>query len=93
MHLLLTRADGNRVDLMLSNHSAVPLAEGSALGVELFALLVSRNEKKVGDESLGMRFDPRSGRVWLDSADFRSASLLFVRRWELQAALGDLFGA
>lgn len=93
LELVMRRAaSSNRVELELTNGSNIALATGAADRFDLQSLLISRRDMMVGDPTLGLKFDFRSGRIWLHSTEFGSAALLFLRRWELQTALGDLYG-
>ena len=94
LSLFLKRVGGgNAIQIQLSNHTGLPLAKGEVERFELYAVLVSKVDAAIGGDELGFRFDARTSRLWLASTDFKLASLLFTRRWELQEALGVLFGA
>ena len=79
--------------LELTNESAIALAKGKAEREEIRTLLFSNVDHALGSDGLGLRFEARTGRVWLSSSEFGSASLLFLRRWELQEALAKAYAS
>jgi hypothetical protein len=91
--LSLKELPDNRLALELCNLSGIALANGEAERFQVYGLLIAKVDACTGTEELGLRFDARTGRLWLSSNEFKSASLLFLRRWELQDALSEVFGA